>query len=199
MRIDFRTTRLQIRAIIDYRSFLINETKTEKAHIHLINNNGGNMAYSVLAVGNAFIELSLKDKLPVTNMKLQKLVYFAHGFDLALNQDGLFREPVHAYQWGPVIPELYDAVKRFGRNSITEKISHRSGEPEINLDDKSCIAATIVKMVWKKYGKFTAAQLSTLTHKDDTPWDKAWKDSRYSVIPNELTYSYYRSFTDAAA
>jgi len=156
------------------------------------------MAYSVLAVGNAFIELSLKAKRPVTNMKLQKLVYIAHGFALALNREGLFNEPVHAFQWGPVIPELYNAIKRFGRNPITEKMPLRPSEPSIDLEDGTSTAATIIKMVWSKYGKFTAAQLSTLTHKDGTPWNKTWEKSEYSVIPNEWTRDHYKSLAKAA-
>lgn len=156
------------------------------------------MAYSVLAVGNAFIELSLKDERPVTNMKLQKLVYIAHGFALALNHEGLFKEPVHAFQWGPVIPELYNAVKHFGRQPITSMIQLPPGEASIVLGDKASVAATIIEMVWKKYGKFTAAQLSTLTHRDGTPWTKTWETSEYSVIPNEWTRDHYKSLVKAA-
>jgi uncharacterized phage-associated protein len=156
------------------------------------------MAYSVLAVGNAFIELSKRDGVPVTNMKLQKLVYIAHGFALALHHEGLFREPVHAFQWGPVIPELYHAVKHFGRNAITEKIPVPAGELTIDLDDPNNIAAELVKMVWQKYGKYTAAQLSTLTHRDGTPWSQVWNDTEYGVIPNDLTRYHYKSLVKAA-
>jgi uncharacterized phage-associated protein len=157
------------------------------------------MAYSALAVANAFIELSKRDDITVTNMKLQKLVYFAHGFALALNHEELFKEPIHAFQWGPVIPELYNAVKHYGSGRITEQIPIPFGEPEIDLDSPNDIAAIIVKSVWKKYGKYTAAQLSTLTHLPGTPWNDVWSVKEYGVIPNDLIRSYYKTFLKKAA
>lgn len=157
------------------------------------------MSYSALAVANAFIELSQKDNTPLTNMKLQKLVYFAHGFALALNQDGLFREPVRAFQWGPVISDLYNAVKQYGSHSITERISLPPGEASIVLSDSSNPATQIVTMVWQKYGKFSAAQLSTVTHKANTPWSQVWHASEYGIIPNELIRDHYKGLLTKAA
>ncbi len=157
------------------------------------------MSYSALAVANAFIELSQRDNIPLTNMKLQKLVYFAHGFALALNQDGLFREPVHAFQWGPVIPDLYSAVKHYGSDPITGKIQLPPGEPAIDLSDENCPAARLIKMVWTKYGRFSAAQLSTITHKPNTPWSQVWNDTEYGIIPNDLIRYHYKDLIAKAA
>lgn len=155
------------------------------------------MTYSVYAVANAFIELANKESNSnLTNMKLQKLVYIAQGFALAIRQDGLFNENVHAFQWGPVIPELYEEVKHYGRNPITGKIPLSPFDTPINLDDAS-FASNVIKTVWKKYGKFTAAQLSTITHKPGTPWDSVWKDTEYGIIPVDLIRYHYRDLINA--
>ena len=157
------------------------------------------MSYSALAVANAFIELSLRENSPLTNMKLQKLVYFAHGFALALNHDGLFREPVRAFQWGPVIPDLYNAVKHYGSSPILKKIPLRTGELQIDLRDKDSSATQLIEMVWKKYGSFSAAQLSTITHRPGTPWSQVWNDTEFGVIPNDLIRYHYTSLVSRAA
>lgn len=156
------------------------------------------MAYSVFAVANAFIELSNKEqRSDLTNMKLQKLVYIAQGFALAVRQEGLFNENVHAFQWGPVIPTLYNAIKDYGKHPITEKIPLRLGDKSIDLEDGS-FESSVIKTVWRKYGKFTAAQLSTITHQPGTPWDSVWKDTEYGIIPIELIRYHYRDLINTA-
>ncbi len=48
----------------------------------------------------------------LSNLKLQKLVYYAQGFHLALFNRPLFMAAIHAWQHGPVVPELYHAYKK---------------------------------------------------------------------------------------
>src|SRR5208282_4587731 len=70
--------------------------------------------YPSMAVANWFIEnLSRVDPL-----KLQKLVYFAHGWHLALRDQPLIDELVEAWDYGPVVPSLYHQFKRYGNQSI---------------------------------------------------------------------------------
>ena len=149
------------------------------------------MTYNVFVIANAFIELSNKEnRTDLTNMKLQKLVYISQGFSLAVRKEELFQEPVHAFQWGPVIPILYQALKNNGKNPINEKIPMRFGDPEIDLAGES-IEFAIISAVWRKYGKFTAAQLSTITHEKGSPWEKAWKHKEYGVIETDDIFTFY--------
>ena len=55
-------------------------------------------------------------------MKLQKLAYFAHGWNLAIRNTPLINESVEAWKFGPVIPSLYHDVKGYGMEPITAKI-----------------------------------------------------------------------------
>jgi len=73
---------------------------------------------SALAVANYFIKKGIDTKKSVSPMKLQKLVYFAHGWRLALYNSPLIDEAIQAWQYGPVIPGIYHEFKHYGNRDI---------------------------------------------------------------------------------
>jgi uncharacterized phage-associated protein len=157
------------------------------------------MAYSVFAVANAFIELSIRDGIKnLTNMKLQKLVYIAQGFSLGLLHKPIFDSDIQAFKWGPVVLALYEKVKHFGNQPIDKIIPLPEGMESINIDDKSCAESVLINFVWDKYKNFTAAQLSSITHQANTPWSIVWSENEYSIIPNDLIENYYSNVLKAA-
>ena len=79
------------------------------------------MVYSVITIANKFIDLAKEEYL--TNMQLQKMVYIAHGFNLALRDTKLYYEDTRAWNFGPVVPELYEELRQYGSNQVTEKIN----------------------------------------------------------------------------
>lgn len=109
-------------------------------------------------------------------MKLQKLIYFAHGWHLALYNEPLVTEPIYAWKFGPVIPSVYHEFKRFGYRPITETDwddeEDGLGLPIIPPDDRRTIE--LLTRVWDVYRRFTAVQLSNMTHAPDTPWRVTW-------------------------
>lgn len=56
----------------------------------------------------------------ISNLKLQKLVYYAQGFHLAIYNIPLFHEPIEAWTHGPVIPDLYHEYKQYGLGAIPQ-------------------------------------------------------------------------------
>jgi uncharacterized phage-associated protein len=153
------------------------------------------MSYSSLAIANAFLELDEQSTVKVpamTNMKIQKLVYIAHGFTLAMC-DGLplISSHVHAFQWGPVMPVLYDRLKKYGKNPVPKVLPLLPEIATIDLNDPSSVETAIIHGVWDKYGKLRADELSNITHQPDTPWDITWKATPFGVIPNDLIQSHY--------
>ncbi len=137
------------------------------------------MAYSAKAIANKFIEIAKAKGSTITPMKLQKLVYFAHGWYLSLtNAKPLIDEKIEAWRYGPVVPSLYHQFKSLGNRPIEEYATDFQIEPEIRFitpnlpEDKNLFA--FMEKIWDVYGKFTAIQLSNLTHQSDTPWAKVW-------------------------
>ncbi|MGB3300173.1 MAG: type II toxin-antitoxin system antitoxin SocA domain-containing protein [Phormidesmis sp.] len=98
----------------------------------------------------------------ISNLKLQKLLYYAQGFHLALSGSPLFPEPIEAWKHGPVVPEVYQTFKSYGSNSIPTPddfdFSVLSQETSELLDD-----------VYAVYGQFSAWKLRDMTH-DELPW-----------------------------
>src|SRR5262245_26249764 len=77
------------------------------------------LPYPVAEVANWLIERGLEDGRPVDPLKLQKLLYFAHGWHLAITGAPLLDEPIEAWQYGPVVSSIYHEFKHFGSRAIT--------------------------------------------------------------------------------
>jgi uncharacterized phage-associated protein len=169
------------------------------------------MAYPAKAVANEFLSLAKADGKTVSPMKLLKLVFFAHGWYLAFTKQPLIQERVEAWRYGPVIPVLYQAFKRFGNDPITEdakewniqngKIVFFTPRIEQSSDDPSSAEVKVlIEKVWKTYGKHSAAQLSNTTHQPGSPWEKTYRPGLKSlIIPDEVIRDYYDSLRTANA
>src|SRR4051794_29210853 len=92
---------------------------------------------------------------PVTNLKLQKLLYYAQGWYLALNNDPLFNDRIEAWPHGPVVPRVYGRFKHWRWDPISEAIA----SPQ--LRDK---VAAHLKEVMDVFGIYSAFQLERMTH-----------------------------------
>lgn len=142
---------------------------------------------SAESVANAFLDLARRDEKSLTNMQLQKLVYIAHGYCLAKLRQPLFHNNIHAFEWGPVIPNLYKTLKRFGGGEVKDYIA--TDESPIAKDSAEM---EIIKEVWTEYGDFSGLELSKLTHRKGTPWSETWRKNPFGVISDELIAEYYR-------
>ena len=157
------------------------------------------MAYPAIAVANEFIRAAKGE--PLSPMKLQKLVYYAHGWYLALHDAPLIEEHVEAWQFGPVVPELYRQLKRYSDVEITRPARQWRGgskfyEPRIENEDdiSSRKALDVIQSVWSAYGDYSATKLSNATHKPGTPWSKTYDQGcRSTVIPDELIKDYFKA------
>lgn len=114
-------------------------------------------------VAEYFLSLSDEDAGDlVSNLKLQKLVYYAQGLHLAIYDEPLFPEPIEAWTHGPVVPELYHAYKAYGSGVIPS--------PEnIDFDIYTDQQQELLDDVYAVYGQFSAWKLRNMTHEED-PW-----------------------------
>ena len=161
------------------------------------------MPYEPHNVANNLLQIAKRNGEDLSPMKLQKLVYFSHGWNLGLGHGPLSTEEAQAWQWGPVFPSLYQAVKTWGSGAILQPITRvviqprRPGQrrkrevitPYIDEDDEFTLA--LLQRVWEVYGGMTAMQLSTLSHKEDGPWALAQRE-RKNTISNESIAAYFR-------
>lgn len=106
----------------------------------------------------------------LSHLKLQKLLYFAQGVSLAIDGESLFSDKIYAWTHGPVIREVYDKFKKYGRNDIELSLSNKEMEviEELELDVK---ASNILNLVYENFGIYTAWQLREMTHIPSGPWE----------------------------
>jgi len=163
------------------------------------------MPYSGRAVANYFLILAAEDGKKITPLKIQKLLYYAHGWYLARYGESLVAEGFQAWPWGPVSPDVYDAFKKFGSKPITELATHI-----IDIEDDPGYARAVVppppesdtrtrkhiKMLWKAYKSLTAGQLSEATHRPGTPWSMVTNGGEIKnlklQIDNSVIKDYFR-------
>lgn len=108
---------------------------------------------------------------PLSAMKLQKLCYYSQAWSLVWDEQPLFDERIEAWANGPVVRALY--AQHRGQFTIH---NWPSGDPaQLSADQKATIDAVI-----DAYAKFTAQQLSDLTHSE-----RPWIDARDGVPPTE--------------
>ena len=104
----------------------------------------------------------------MTNLKLQKLVYYAQGFHLALHNKPLFNEDIAAWEHGPVSPVLYRKYKKRKNNPIhPDKTIGQASEPFTKKQIK------FLDDVYKTYGCYAAWTLREISHQD-TAWHNAY-------------------------
>jgi uncharacterized phage-associated protein len=137
-----------------------------------------NAPTSAAAVANEFLQLGESEGVSLDPMKLQKLVYYAHGWYLAYNHKPLFDDDIHAWPWGPVVPSIYGEFIDFGRHPIKNKkatILHKTGTGifDFQFSTPSINDRTIkdfLKAIWDSHKNFSGIQLSNATHMPNEPW-----------------------------
>ena len=116
----------------------------------------------------------------ISNLKLQKLLYYAQGCTLALFNKPLFDDEIYAWQHGPVVPTIYHKYKQFHANGIAYEgentIEHLIPDIEKVLED-----------VYEEFGQFSAWKLRNMTH-EETPWKAAEIGEE---IPVEIIKKYF--------
>jgi len=169
------------------------------------------MTFSADAVANYFLMLADREERSLDPMKLQKLVYFAHGWHLALTGRPLLSEPIQAWSYGPVIYSIYSEFKKYGDQPITSRAQEirvendgvATYEPDIKMENQDLswgksVSKAIIERVWALYKDYTGIQLSNLTHTEGTPWltiKNTFPDGKIPRginIPNELIKKFFK-------
>lgn len=158
------------------------------------------MAYDVREVGNAVLEAAATGGFALSNMSLNKIVYFVHGWFLAQYGEPLVDSPFEAWQYGPVHPQIYRQFKAYRDQPIQSRLSRidlATGAQTpfpVNLPARE---AELIERITLFYGRYTAAKLVEISHQPGAPWDQVWSSAEGEPcpgmqIPDAVTESYYR-------
>ena len=155
--------------------------------------------HDALAVANFFLDRGAEFGVSVDPLKLQKLVYFAHGWHLAVTGRPLFWQTVLAWPYGPVIRDVYHEFKNYGRNAIDGRATVFDSETEELVPvgtNFGPITQTVLNRVWDAYKDHSGLQMSAMAHREGTPWHQTVghlqpAEIRDVPIPNELIRQHY--------
>ena len=135
--------------------------------------------YDALNVANYIIDKCKKDGSPITNLQLQKILYFLQREYLQNNGYSLFFNEIQAWQFGPVVPDVYYKYCIFGAMPI----SRTYGNHQINDADMKAINPIIEKNMCR-----SPWELVEETHKSGGAWEIIYDNGKgnHNVIPEYL-------------
>jgi uncharacterized phage-associated protein len=123
----------------------------------------------------------------LSNLKLQKLAYYAQGFHLAIHENPLFDEPIEAWMHGPVVPTLYHHYKVHGQGAIPLPVDY---DPSVFNPDQ----LNLLNEVQRMYGQYSAWRLREMTHEED-PWLNNFKpDVSNLIIPHADLSRFFKGY-----
>jgi uncharacterized phage-associated protein len=119
-----------------------------------------------------------------SQLKLQKLLYYAQGAALVLFQRPLFTEPIQAWERGPVVPQIWQEYTEYHDSVLPRPEGY---DPTVLPAD----ARYVLEGVYSDYGQFDAGELIDMTH-DEQPWKDAWNETtRNEVITDESLFAFF--------
>jgi uncharacterized phage-associated protein len=151
--------------------------------------------YEARKICNFLLSRYDAQRFGLTNLRINKLIYFIHAESLGTRPEGLVRNHFEAWQYGPVVRPVFDAFKMYGDQWISAPanfLDYATGQKRpIPYDDINGGDAELISRVFESYGQYTAGQLVSLSHEPGGPWDLVFRahladNSASPRIPNEL-------------
>lgn len=143
-------------------------------------------------IANQFLSIARERTASLTPMQLLKLVYIAHGWSLGLYSRALIEDEIQAWQYGPVIPRLYNAMKDYRDQPVSSPIPTSGDTPLTESEVK------LIGQVYDLYGTKSGPALSRLTHALGTPWERTYVAGRFGIrIPNDIIEDHYQRLAAA--
>lgn len=141
-------------------------------------------------VADFFIDIAKNNENDtITNLRVNKLVYFAQAWYLTRYNIPLFNEEIEAWDYGPIVSSLYQVYKKYGKNNI-DNVSDNYSSNIFSADELKTLIDVAVY-----YGKYSTTELVNLTHRKDSPWYKVMTSQNRTscIISKESLKDYYQN------
>ena len=140
---------------------------------------------------------NIKDR-PVSNLKLQKVLYFVQGYYLQMTGHAFFSDEIEAWPYGPVVPDVYEQFQQFGANFIPytreySEFDYLTWDENVhyfNMNDLRKQDLDFLKAVVDKLDKYSASDLVTITHKQAL-WQQAIEFGNRAIITKNSIKQYF--------
>lgn len=139
--------------------------------------------YSALDVSKYIIKRCNENGSTVSNLKLQKILYFIQAEFLVSTGKACFPEDIEAWDFGPVVPEVYHRYKVYG----SANIPYMRGEYGKRIASKD---RDLMDGIIDQCSKYSASVLVEITHKQD-PWKNAYRPYKGNIISKQSIKRYF--------
>lgn len=120
----------------------------------------------------------------ITNLKLQKILYFAQAYYLVKTGNPLFKENIEAWQYGSVVRVVYNKYK--AKDAGYKPLIEQQDTSPITPQDKK-----LMQSVWEIFGKHSARNLVDIIH-SQSPWKDAYENGANTKIETGVLKEYYK-------
>lgn len=144
------------------------------------------MAVSAFSAAKTLCELR---KWEISNLSLQKILYLAHMYHLGVNSGApLILEEFEAWNYGPVVPDLYHRMKPFGSDYVGNVFHWVESVTPDQEEYRS------LQMAAEGTRHMSPGQLVANTHSDDGAWAKVYRPNLRGIkIPNSAILDEYNT------
>lgn len=140
-------------------------------------------------VADYFLSLADEDEGDyITNLKLQKLLYYAQGLHLACYDAPLFDEHIEAWAHGPVIPQVYSKYRDLEYGPIPRP-------QDLDFDKFNEETREFLDEVYRIFGQYSAWKLREMTH-EEQPWHEAYRRGTNTIVSHESLKDYFSQFVE---
>ncbi len=149
------------------------------------------------SLSNLLLDIADAEGLEVTNLGLNKVLYFVHALYLADTNTPLVRAKIEAWQYGPVFREVYHQFKAFDRSPIRGRakvLNPETGEYEVAKVDLEQIAYEKIRELAIPYLRMRPGKLVELSHEEGGPWHQAWFHEGETNPGMEITNDAIRAY-----
>jgi uncharacterized phage-associated protein len=144
--------------------------------------------YPAMTIAKWFVAFGEIEEGDVSNLKLQKLLYYAQGEWLREQESPLFDEPIEAWSHGPVVSNVYHEFKGCGSSALA--LANDDSWTWNVVDEET---TQFLIDVWERYGSLAAWRLREMTHRNG-PWRDYFEDGALNVeIPVDAIAAYFRA------
>lgn len=178
----------RIKTLINNRKMLIFNVKSQYTSsrnkwYNINEKEGGKAMYSANIIAKELLRLSAQKGLSITNLHLQKMLYYTQGFSYACFNHPLFDDGLEAWKYGPVVPSVYNQYKQF----VSSPIPYTENMSDCEVDGGT---EKFLNLIVDKIGRKDPWALVSMTH-NEKPWKEAYSPYYSREISKESMKDYF--------
>jgi uncharacterized phage-associated protein len=158
--------------------------------------------YDAREVANFFLDRAAERRCPITQITLQKVLYFAHAWFLARQDVPLVDEQFEAWPYGPVLRSIHEQFRSCGDEAIrirATRLNFVSGQAERAERSFDVSTAEALERIFDFYSRYDPFALVEMTHEEGGPWDRVYREGKTTarvgmLISNDAVREHFAKY-----